>query len=122
MAHSEAFLKLVDESRAKIKEYTVDEVKAKMDAGESFVLIDVREQDEWQKDRIQSAIYIGKGVLERDIEKHVQDKSAEVILYCGGGFRSAISAELIQKMGYTNVSSMDGGIREWRSKEYPMTS
>lgn len=119
MAHSEAFLKLLNELKPGIKECNVDDVVAMRDKGESFHLVDTREDKEWEKGRIKDAIHIGKGVIERDIEKNIADKSAKVVLYCGGGFRSIIAADSLQKMGYTDVISMDGGWREWVEKELP---
>lgn len=103
-----------------MKETTVDEVKRKLDRGETFTLIDVREESEFAKDHLPGAIHLGKGIIERDIETRVPDPSAQMVLYCGGGFRSALAADNLQKMGYTNVISMDGGIREWREKNYPL--
>src|SRR5205823_2380449 len=114
-------LKLVEETKARVKELTVDQVKAKLDHGDKFHLIDVREESEWTKDHLPGAEYLGKGVIERDIEQALPDTSAEVVLYCGGGFRSALAADNLQKMGYTKVFSMDGGIRDWRNKGYPLT-
>lgn len=120
MAHSHEFLKLVDESRKKIKELTTDQVMQKIQAGEKFHFVDCREDDEWRAGHAQGAIHIGRGVLERDIEEEIPNKSEPIILYCGGGFRSALAGESIQKMGYTDVTSMDGGIRDWKLKGYPM--
>jgi rhodanese-related sulfurtransferase len=97
-------------------------VKARLDRGEKLCLVDVREESEWVKDHLPGAVYLGKGVIERDIEQRLPDTGAEIILYCGGGFRSALAAENLQRMGYTNVLSMDGGVRGWRDKGYPMTS
>jgi rhodanese-related sulfurtransferase len=119
--HSERFLKIVDESRKRVRELTVDQVKAKLDQGEKFTLVDVREESEFAKDHLPSAIHLGKGIIERDIEERVPDTSAPLVLYCGGGFRSALAADNLQKMGYTNVISMDGGIRVWREKGFPLT-
>jgi rhodanese-related sulfurtransferase len=119
--HSPRFQKLVDDTKARVQELTVDQVKAKLDRGEPFHLIDVREESEWSKDHLPQALYLGKGILERDIEKRLPDTSAAIVLYCGGGFRSALAADNLQKMGYTNVFSMDGGIRGWREKGYPLT-
>lgn len=118
--HSPAFLKLVEEVKPRIRELTVPQVKAKMDAGGKFRLIDVREDREWNVDHLPAAEHLGKGVIERDIEERIPDKSAELVLYCGGGFRSALAADNLQKMGYTNVWSMDGGIRGWRDAGYPL--
>src|SRR5579862_6947662 len=121
MQHAPRFLRIVDEARARVKETTVDAVKKKLDHGEKFLLIDVREESEYAKDHLPGAIHLGKGIIERDIEGRVPDFNSEMILYCGGGFRSALAADNLQKMGYTNVISMDGGIRDWREKEYPLT-
>jgi rhodanese-related sulfurtransferase len=118
--HSPAFLKIVDEARRRTRELTVDQVKQKLDRKEPFHLIDVREESEWTKDHIAGATYLGKGIIERDIEQRVPNKQAEIVLYCGGGFRSALAADNLQKMGYTNVFSMDGGIRSWREKGFPL--
>ena len=119
--HSERFLKIVDESRKRVRELTVDEVKAKLDRGEKFQLVDVREESEFAKDHLPNSIHLGKGIIERDIEERVPDTAAPLVLYCGGGFRSALAADNLQKMGYTNVISMDGGIRVWREKGFPLT-
>lgn len=120
--HSPKFLAIVQDAKSRIKEVTVDDVKAKQDGGEQFTLIDVREESEYQKDHLPQAIHLGKGIIERDIEKTVTDTDQEIILYCGGGFRSALAADNLQKMGYTNVFSMDGGIRDWRNNNYPLTN
>src|SRR5262245_31113275 len=119
--HSPRFLKLVQDARGRVHELTVDDVKAKLDRGERFHLIDVREESEWTRDHLPGAAHLGKGIIERDVEQKIPDTSAEIVLYCGGGFRSALAADNLQKMGYTNVSSMDGGIRGWREKGYPLT-
>ncbi|MBI2807939.1 MAG: sulfurtransferase [Planctomycetes bacterium] len=119
--HAPKFLEIVNDARARIKETNVDAVKAMMDRGEKFILIDVREESEYAKDHLPGAIHLGKGVIERDIEASVPDTGAPLILYCGGGFRSALAADNLQKMGYTNVLSMDGGVRDWRAKQYPLT-
>ncbi len=121
MQHAPRFLRIVDEARARVKETTVDAVKKKLDHGEKFLLIDVREESEYAKDHLPGAIHLGKGIIERDIEGRVPDFNSEMILYCGGGFRSALAADNLQKMGYTNVISMDGGIRDWRERNYPLT-
>ena len=120
--HSPRFLQIVQEAKKHIRETTVDEVKARLDRGAQLCLVDVREESEWAKDHLPSAMHLGKGILERDIETRLPDTAAEIILYCGGGFRSALAAENLQRMGYTNVLSMDGGIRDWRQKGYPLTS
>ena len=119
--HPPRFLKIVDDARSRVRETTVDEVKSRLDRGDKFVLVDVREESEFAKDHLPGAIHLGKGVIERDIEAQVPDLGAEMVLYCGGGFRSALAADNLQKMGYTNVISMDGGIRDWREKNYPLT-
>ena len=119
--HPPRFLKIVDDARSRVRETTVDEVKSRLDRGDKFVLVDVREESEFAKDHLPGAIHLGKGVIERDIEAQVPDLGAEMVLYCGGGFRSALAADNLQKMGYTNVISMDGGIRDWREKEFPLT-
>lgn len=119
--HSPGFLKVVDDAKKRVRETTVDDVKQKFDRGERFLLIDVREESEYAKDHLPGAIHLSKGIIERDIEERVPDHNAPLVLYCGGGFRSALSADNLQKMGYTNVISMDGGVREWREKGYPFT-
>jgi rhodanese-related sulfurtransferase len=121
MQHAPRFLKIVNDAKSRVKETTVDEVKQKLDDREKVLLVDVREESEFAKDHLPGAIHLGKGVIERDIEKRVPDVKTPMILYCGGGFRSAMAADNLQKMGYTNVLSMDGGVREWRQKNYPMT-
>ncbi len=119
--HSPGFLKLVQDAKSRIREVTVDQVKAKLDREERFALVDVREDNEWAKDHVTGAIHLGKGIIERDAEQQLPDKDAQIVLYCGGGFRSALAADNLQKMGYTNVLSMDGGIRDWRDKGYSLT-
>jgi len=118
--HPPRFLKIVDDAKTRVHETNVTEVKMRMDRGDKFLLIDVREESEYAKDHLPGAIHMGKGVIERDVEARVPDLNAEMILYCGGGFRSALAADNLQKMGYTNVISMDGGIRDWREKNYPL--
>jgi rhodanese-related sulfurtransferase len=119
--HTPRFLQIVNEARKRIRELTVDQVKDKLDRREKFHLVDVREESEWGKDHLPQAIHLGKGVIERDIEQRLPDTGAEIVLYCGGGFRSALAADNLQKMGYTNVWSMDGGIRGWREKGFLLT-
>src|SRR5436189_1396656 len=114
--HSPRFLKIVENTKQRIREVSVDDVKTKIDRGERFVLVDVREESEWAKDHLPDAIHLGKGVIERDVEQRVPDPGTELVLYCGGGFRSALAADNLQKMGYTNVYSMDGGVRGWREQ------
>jgi len=119
--HSPRFLAIVNDAKKRVREVTVADVRAKLDRNENFLLIDVREDNEWEKDHLPQAIHMGKGVIERDIEQRVPDLNAPMVLYCGGGFRSALTADNLQRMGYTNVLSMDGGIREWRERAYPLT-
>ena len=122
MHHAPGFLKIVNDAKSRVKETTVDEVKRRLDRGDKFTLVDVREESEFAKDHLPGAIHLGKGIIERDIEARVPDPKTELVLYCGGGFRSALAADNLQKMGYSNVISMDGGIREWREKNYPLTT
>jgi len=118
--HPPRFLKIVDDARSRIKETTVDEVKARLDRGEKFLLVDVREDSEWDKDHLPGSVHMSKGVIERDVKQKVPDVNTEMVLYCGGGYRSALAADNLQKMGYTRAISMDGGIRGWREKGYPL--
>jgi rhodanese-related sulfurtransferase len=120
--HSHRFLQVVNDAKKHIREVSVEDVKRKLDRGEEFLLIDVREDSEWAVDHLPKAIHLGKGVIERDIERRVPEMNTPIILYCGGGFRSALATESLQRMGYTNVASMDGGIRGWRENGYPLTS
>ena len=120
--HPPRFLKIVDDAKTRVRETNVDEVKKRMDRGDKFLLVDVREESEYAKDHLPGAIHLGKGVIERDVEARVSDLSAEMVLYCGGGFRSALAADNLQKMGYSNVLSMDGGIRGWREKQFPLNN
>jgi rhodanese-related sulfurtransferase len=119
MKHSEAFLNLVNDAKSRVKETNVPQVKQRLDKGEKFVLVDVREDNEWEKGHIPGAVHLGRGIIERDVETKYPDKSTELVLYCGGGFRSALSADNLQKMGYKNVSSMDGGWRGWNEAGLP---
>ena len=114
MKHSEGFLKLVNDAKNRIREVTVEQTKERMEADPSVKLIDVREDNEWQAGHAASADHLGKGIIERDIEEKVPDKSTELILYCGGGYRSALAADVLQQMGYTNVYSMVGGWKAWK--------
>ena len=118
--HSPRFLKIVNEARSRIKETTVDEVKKRLDRGDrSFKLVDVREESEWTAGHIPGAMHLGKGVIERDVEQKIPDTAQEIILYCGGGFRSALAADNLRQMGYTNVISRDGGWRGWKEAGLP---
>lgn len=118
--HSKQFLALVGDAKSRIQETDVEEVKKRLDRGGSFHLVDVREESEWNRGHLPHAIHLGKGVIERDIEKIIPDADTEIILYCGGGYRSALAADNLQKMGYTNVKSMDGGFRQWKEQGYPL--
>jgi rhodanese-related sulfurtransferase len=113
-------LAIVDDAKSRVRQCTVADVKARLDRGERFEFVDVREDCEWTVDHAAGARHIGRGVLERDVEKLIPDKAAPVVLYCGGGFRSALAADNLQKMGYTNVVSMDSGIRAWREAGLPV--
>ena len=119
MKHSPGFLKIVDDAKSRVREVSVEETRRKLDKGKAQV-IDVREESEWAAGHARGAAHLGKGVIERDIEARVPDKNAEIILYCGGGFRSALSADSLQKMGYTNVASMAGGWRAWKEAGGPV--
>jgi rhodanese-related sulfurtransferase len=119
--HSPRFLKIVEDTRKRIHEVTIDEVKAKLDRKEKFLLIDVREESEYAADHLPGSVHLGKGIIERDVEDRVPDQDTTIVLYCGGGFRSALAADNLQKMGYTHVLSMDGGIRGWREKGFALT-
>ena len=118
--HAEGFLGLVRDAKKRIKEQDYREVKKKLDAGEKMTVVDTREDSEWARGHIPGAIHLGKGIIERDIEKTVPDKEATVVLYCGGGFRSALAADNLRKMGYSNVISMDGGWRGWTEAGFPI--
>lgn len=120
MEHSEKFLRIVSDAKTRIREIGISEVKRIMDSGRSFYLVDVREESEWLKGRLPKALHLGKGILERDIEKAIPDPNAEIVLYCGGGFRSALSADSLGKMGYSRVFSMDGGWKAWNDAGYPV--
>ena len=111
--HATKFLRIVNQAKSRITECTIADVQAKLTAGEVFFLLDVREESEYARGHLPGALHLGKGVIERDIEQAVPDTAASIVLYCGGGYRSALAADSLQKMGYTNVISMDGGIRAW---------
>jgi rhodanese-related sulfurtransferase len=114
MEHSPGFLALVNDAKSRIREQTADQVRERMERGEDFDLVDVREESEWKAGHVKGAQYLGRGILERDVEKRFPNLDREIVLYCGGGFRSALSADNLQKMGYRNVRSMDGGWRRWK--------
>ncbi len=118
--HPPRFLKIVEDAKRRVRETDVDQVKVRLDRGEKFVLVDVREDREFDADHLPGAVHLGKGIIERDIEAKYPDLHTELVVYCGGGFRSALAADNLQKMGYSNVISMDGGIRAWREKGYPL--
>ena len=118
--HPPRFLKIVDDAKTRIRECTVADVKQRLDRREKFHLVDVREESEFAAGHIPGAMHLGKGVIERDVEQKIPDTAAEIILYCGGGYRSALAADNLQKMGYTNVISMDGGFRGWKEAGLPV--
>lgn len=120
MKHSPGFEKLCEAALKHVREVSLTEVKNRLDRNDSFVLIDVREDREYAVDRLPNSVHIGRGVLERDIEAKYPDPNTDIVLYCGGGYRSALAAESLQKMGYVNVASMAGGIRGWREASYPL--
>jgi rhodanese-related sulfurtransferase len=119
MEHSPRFEKLCADARANVTEISAEEVAERITKGSSFILVDVREESEFAKGRIKTARHMGRGIIERDIEKAIPDLDADIVLYCGGGYRSALSAESLQKMGYRKVSSMAGGWRGWKEKGLP---
>jgi rhodanese-related sulfurtransferase len=120
MEHSPRFLRVVEDAKTRIKEVTVEDVKSSREAGEDLVLVDTREDTEWAAGHVAGSIHLGKGVIERDIEKQVPDMSKKLVLYCGGGFRSALAADALQQMGYTNVYSLAGGWRAWNEAQMPV--
>ncbi|MGH7231430.1 MAG: rhodanese-like domain-containing protein [Nitrospiraceae bacterium] len=120
MKHNPGFLKLVEEAKQRIIECTAEEVKGKLDRNERFHLLDVREDNEFATDHATGAMHLGRGILERDIESIIPDKQATIVLYCGGGYRSALAADSLRQMGYTNVRSMIGGIKAWREAGYSL--
>ena len=120
MKHSEGFLKLVNNAKTRIREVTVDETQQRMQSDKGVRLIDVREDNEWEAGHAAGSSHLGKGIIERDIEATVPDKATEVILYCGGGYRSALAADVLQQMGYRNVFSMAGGWKAWKDSGAPV--
>ena len=120
MKHQPGFIALVDRARQSVREETIEDVNRRRERGDSFVLLDVREDREWKKSRIVGAEHMGRGVLERDIESRFPNKSESIVLYCGGGYRSALAAASLKEMGYTEVSSMDGGFRSWTEAGLPV--
>jgi rhodanese-related sulfurtransferase len=119
MDHAEGFLKVVKDAKTRIKEADVREVKKRLDGGEKMIIVDTREDNEWARGHVAGAMHLSKGIIERDIERLIPDKEATIILYCGGGYRSALAADNVQKMGYKNVISMDGGWRGWTENGFP---
>jgi rhodanese-related sulfurtransferase len=120
MDHSPGFLKLVNEAKKRVEEISVAEARARLAANPKIILMDVREDHEWQKEHAAEAVHLGKGVLERDLERMFPDRNVEIIMYCGGGFRSALTAEAAQKMGYRNVLSLIGGYKGMVLAGWPM--
>jgi len=118
--HSPGFLRLVEDAKSRVRQADFRDIKRRLDSREKLTLVDVREGDEWARGHLPGAVHLGKGIIERDIEEAFPDKDAALILYCGGGFRSALAADNLQKMGYTNVISMDGGWRGWTTAGYPI--
>jgi rhodanese-related sulfurtransferase len=121
MQHARGFVKIVDDAKTRIREISVEETRQKLESGTPFYFVDVREDQEWSRGHAQGAIHLGRGILERDIEGKVADLQAEIVLYCGGGYRSALAADNLQLMGYRNVFSMAGGFKEWFAKGNPVT-
>jgi rhodanese-related sulfurtransferase len=118
--HTDAYVKLVDDAKKRIQQEDFHATKKRLDAGEKFILVDTREDSEWSRGHIPGAIHLGRGIIERDIEKMVPDRDAVIVLYCGGGYRSALAADNLQKMGYRSVISMDGGWRGWTEAGFPV--
>lgn len=120
MKHNPGFLKIVEEAKQRVRECTVGDIKDKLDRAERFRFVDVREDNEYETDHATGAIHLGKGVIERDIETVLPNKEEPIVLYCGGGYRSLLAADSIRQMGYSNVMSMDGGMKAWRAAGYPI--
>lgn len=118
--HAPGFLAIVNDAKTRVREFSIDEYRKRVAAGELFTLVDVREDNEWARGHLPGAIHLGKGVIERDVEKTIPDKTATIVAYCGGGYRSALVADNLQKMGYTNVISLDGGFRGWNEAGLPV--
>lgn len=117
--HSPGFLSIADDAKKRVKQFSIDDFLQRLQAGERYVLLDVREDNEWAKGHLPSAHHMSKGVIERDIEQALPEKDTPIVLYCGGGFRSALAADNLQKMGYSNVTSLDGGWRGWTERGLP---
>jgi len=120
MQHSPKFLQIVDDAKSRIQEVTVEDVKRDLESGEDFLLVDTREESEWKAGHAKGAVHLSKGVIERDVEKKVPDPSKKMVLYCGGGFRSALAADNLQKMGYSKACSLAGGWRAWKQAGLPV--
>ena len=118
--HNPGFLKLVNEAKARVKEIGIEEYKRMSSSGEPHVLVDIREDNEWNAGHVAGAVHLGKGIIERDIETSIPDKNATLVLYCGGGFRSALAADALQQMGYANAISLDGGWRALQGSGFPI--
>lgn len=119
MKHSQGFLDIVNDAKKRVRETTPEDVRRRQERGERFHLVDVREDNEWERGRALGAMHLGKGIIERDIERVIPDHDMEIVLYCGGGYRSALAADVLQRMGYRNVLSMDGGWKRWNDLGYP---
>ncbi|HEX5135106.1 MAG TPA: rhodanese-like domain-containing protein [Thermoanaerobaculia bacterium] len=119
MKHSQGFLDIVNDAKKRVRETTPEDVRRRQERGERFHLVDVREDNEWERGRALGAMHLGKGIIERDIERVIPDHDMEIVLYCGGGYRSALAADVLQRMGYRNVFSMDGGWTRWKELDYP---
>jgi len=120
MQHSRGFLNLVNDAKTRVREMTPEQVRRRQETGERFHLVDVREDNEWERGRALGAMHLSKGIIERDIETAIPNHEDEIVLYCGGGYRSALAADALAKMGYRNVISMDGGWKRWRDLGYPV--
>jgi rhodanese-related sulfurtransferase len=118
--HAAGFLAIVNDAKTRVKEADFRDIKKRLDAGEKLIIVDTREDNEWTRGHVPGALHLGKGIIERDIEQTIPDKNAPLVLYCGGGFRSALAADSLQKMGYKNVISMDGGWRGWTEAGFPV--
>jgi len=119
LKHSQGFLDIVNDAKKRVRETTPEDVRRRQERGERLHLVDVREDNEWERGRALGAIHLGKGIIERDIERVIPDHDREIVLYCGGGYRSALAADVLQRMGYRNVLSMDGGWKRWKELGYP---
>jgi len=120
MHHSKKFLDIVNDAKTRVRETSPEDVRRRQERGERFYLVDVREDGEWERGRALGALHLGKGVIERDVERAIPNYDEEIVLYCGGGYRSALAADALMKMGYKNVISMDGGWKRWRELGYPV--